>query len=1119
MSKPDFKSVFSNPSDHIDFLCQKTDSDFEGQHFDRKQAGRPDGNGALSKSQLGSIRELVESTMSGFANADGGVLILGIEKSGIVFGVDHLNEGQLNGLLNLRSMSGATIQSKTQPIVTPSGETRNVALFMVEADDRTYCYRVNDDAAWIRKGQSTLRLRGMELEQVKRDRKFVDFELSRTEHFEEQDVDDAVLKEFVLSQSGEGDDRDVVRVLRDAGAISGKPDDREWTNAGLLFFAENPRRVLAQSYIRLLRFECSYDDQDERPTPSFEKDFDGPLTKQIRQFRVFIQESGFFKSYDLRAPSGEIVSEPEYPPIAIDEAVVNAVAHRDYGISQPITCEKYNDAFVVKSPGRLKQPFEVPDAFRLKEQSLESLPRNRKLVDWLRLMKDAKGRQYVKAIREGTRKMRDEMQSLGLPSPAYLLKETETAVILRNDAARREAKPTGLADEGEVDSDEYTNLYQLTGLDAISAVEGEREQRRILLETLCDKLQANGWVLDRLTKGRAIVHLKGERSQLPPALSKTLRIIPAYSISVRSYHGRHYLIVDYTVQVQSLLTAQQVQQKFDKSVFVGSKAFATIDGKLVRGQIIDTSSGNVQLRVFDSDDEETISATKVFPSLPRKVLNEIVAAAAPSFDLPKAIKNASLSSSRSAARQRAALIENTIQTLCGTIFPLSMGGAQIALSEWPLRLRADGDGKRAWRVDEIEEPEVEFSRHRATPNIRDGITSFGAYDDDPKDLDIVAVVQPGFETPMRDLVTRLQAGAYKYRGSERTFSTRFRLAQVSTAQDITADDECRRLISEYPEWAGNEKRDRVFLVHTPESEFALDDVSSPYYQAKRALLEAGIPCQMVDTPTLKNPDWKDLNLALNIVAKTGVTPWVLPESIPDADFFIGLSYTSSRNPEDDRLLGFANVFNQYGRWEFYSGGTGAVPYRERESHYEELVAETMSKLTLQERPTICFHYSAKYSRADRDAILRGARKIRPRGKYVFIWINSHHPVRFFDERTETDGSLARGRYTIGSPNQIYLSTTGYNPYRKMLGTPQALEVNAYRDTDLDVTPKPVDHRALARQILSLTKLNWASTDALCAEPITTKYAKDIAYLTAAFQRQQRGQFLLHPVLERTPWFI
>jgi hypothetical protein len=50
---------------------------------------------------------------------------------------------------------------------------------------------------------------------------------------------------------------------------------------------------------------------------------------------------------------------------------------------------------------------------------------------------------------------------------------------------------------------------------------------------------------------------------------------------------------------------------------------------------------------------------------------------------------------------------------------------------------------------------------------------------------------------------------------------------------------------------------------------------------------------------------------------------------------------------------------------------------------------------------------------------------------------------------------------------------------------------------------------------SLTKLNWALTESLCVEPITKKYAGDIAYLTAAFLRQGKMPFRLHPMIERT----
>jgi argonaute-like protein implicated in RNA metabolism and viral defense len=277
---------------------------------------------------------------------------------------------------------------------------------------------------------------------------------------------------------------------------------------------------------------------------------------------------------------------------------------------------------------------------------------------------------------------------------------------------------------------------------------------------------------------------------------------------------------------------------------------------------------------------------------------------------------------------------------------------------------------------------------------------------------------------------------------------------------------------------------------------------------------------MVDTPTLANPDYKDMNLALNVVAKCGVVPWVLPQSMPDADFFVGLSHTQSRRGGSAlRQMGFANVFDEYGRWRFYSGGTQAFLYSDRAEHYARLVHSTLGRLNLADDPSVVFHTSAKFSREDRDAVLRAARGVRPRGTYVFVWINTHHHVRLYDDRPETDGSLARGRYALASSNQIYLSTTGYNPYRRALGTPHVLEVNARVERPPGAPAGAPDLRAIAAQILSLTKLNWASSDSLCAEPITTKYAGDIAYLTAAFMRQGGPAFRLHPVLERTPWFL
>jgi hypothetical protein len=151
---------------------------------------------------------------------------------------------------------------------------------------------------------------------------------------------------------------------------------------------------------------------------------------------------------------------------------------------------------------------------------------------------------------------------------------------------------------------------------------------------------------------------------------------------------------------------------------------------------------------------------------------------------------------------------------------------------------------------------------------------------------------------------------------------------------------------------------------------------------------------------------KDLNLALNIVAKCGVTPWVLPDAVPDADFFIGLSYTHSTKRIGERFFGYANVFNSFGKWMFYSGNKQTFSEDEKTHHFYNLVKRTLEQLTLSETPTIHFHYTAKFSKEDKAAIIRAARSVRPQGVYSFVWINTTHNVRLYDLSAETDGSLS-----------------------------------------------------------------------------------------------------------------
>jgi predicted HTH transcriptional regulator len=484
---PKPRAVFDDPDAHFDFLTLPSDADFEGQHFDRKEAcrARPDGN--VAPSDFKKIGEQITECVSAFSNKnrDGGLLVLGIGSTGEVRGLAHLSEAQVNAMTRLDTkLVHHRCEAKLFEVTNAQGQSDHIALFYAHYVDNAICEEVGaNPRGWTRSGRQNLLLNDVDRERIRREKRIVDFERTPCCAFIASDLDQGVVKAFAQpfleASSYHWTEADL---LYQAGAIvreDGRSD--QFNHAGLLFFAGNPQRVLPQAHIRLLRFDVPLSRRRERSLPTHEQKFTGPVTKQIRDFRTFIAESAFFKTYQFRDPAGGFREEPEYPLITIDEAIVNAVAHRDYAIQTPIQCEKYTDALVLRSPGTLRQQRDVPSHFSLDDTLLEHLPRNTLLVEWLKSIRDANG-PYVRALQEGTRRMRDEMRALGLPAPEYDINPVVTEVILRNDAERREAA-SGLVDPTTT---EFSNLYPITsGLPS-----GARDDRRhAVLSALADRLQ------------------------------------------------------------------------------------------------------------------------------------------------------------------------------------------------------------------------------------------------------------------------------------------------------------------------------------------------------------------------------------------------------------------------------------------------------------------------------------------------------------------------------------------------------------------------------------------------------------------------------------------------------
>lgn len=1122
MPTPD--EVFNQPNQYWDFITLRNDSQIEGQHFDRKQAGQMGANGTATPNSVSKLQDEIIECVSAFANREGGLIIVGVTKTGDLIGINHLQDNQLQSITSINQLlRNQSSKTKYVDCANTNGEPDRLLLIFVPVSEYGICETIKLPAqAWIRNGSMCEPMTDQVREMIKRERRIVNFERTYCCEYDPDDIDRDVMAQFRKSYENgvtfRGSDQDF---LYQIGAIAKDKSGFYFTNAGYLFFASSPQRVLAGAHVRLMRFDVKVDQYKARGLPNFDRLFDGPLPQQIRKLRVHFKESGFFKVYQKRAPDGGFIDEPELPSIAVDEAIVNAIAHRDYGIQIPIECILYTDGFVVENPGRIEQrDHTVPQHFDLSQITLDSMPRNSILINWLRMMRDENGKAYVQALSEGTKRMRDEMARFELPPPIYDTNIKRTIVILRSNAEEREARFRAMTIAAS--STEYANLFPLR----LIKPDGSQESTSIfnkrlkeLDQYLKDSLEVKDWFIDQRSFGQIIAHRKGVSLPLPESTKRYVQFFPAYIMQFKILGGQLFLCLDYTLEVKNLSTVRALLKSFASQDLTDRRTIANLNG-WQHGHIVKAGLETTEVHFDDSGRDEFVASDKVIPDLPIALIEKNLRAAGVLFDLYREIKRASLAFEANSSRMRAEKTISSAGELANSVFPLFTSDLTITLEKSPCPLYR---GSGLLNIQSLPEPVVEFDKRHETPDIRDGITKYGSYQSEPKIIELIPICSVSMRDATNKLIERLKTGKYKYLGSERTFHTRLTYNTIITVEAPEQSVvECRRLLSEHPEWVGNADLNRLFLVHTPEEGYTLDDEKSPYYAVKRFLLENGIPCQMVDTPTLQNPDWKDLNLALNVTAKCGLTPWVLPNSIPDADFFIGLSYTQSRSKGLRRLLGYATVFNEFGRWEFYSGNTDAFSFEERDHFFAQLTENTLNQLahtrSLSDRPSIYFHYSAKFSKEDIANIVRAARRVRPLGTYYFVSINLHHNIRLYDSRPETDGSLSRGSYIVTSPRQLIISTTGYNPYRKSLGTPKPLEVTIWVEQpqgELFVSP---DLKALANQILSLTKLNWASTDSLCGEPITTKYAGDIAYLTDAFLRQN-DSFKLNPVLEKTPWFI
>jgi hypothetical protein len=298
--------------------------------------------------------------------------------------------------------------------------------------------------------------------------------------------------------------------------------------------------------------------------------------------------------------------------------------------------------------------------------------------------------------------------------------------------------------------------------------------------------------------------------------------------------------------------------------------------------------------------------------------------------------------------------------------------------------------------------------------------------------------------------------------------------------------------------------------------------NSPYYSLKSYFATQGIPTQMVNERVFelsKYPlNYTLLNICTAIIAKCGGVPWILKTKLRNTDIIIGISLSNrllqmGENVQENRYIGFANIFNEYGRWKYFFGTAN----RYQKDQWIEQISDLVEEIRNNTKPLskdIVIHISKRLRHDHQEKIYNLMRnKFREDVRVAFIIIDESHNYRCFDANS-SDGSLARGNIVYLNNNEILLSTTGISNLKGAfrIGTPKILHITITQYPD-----KFMDLEDVAHQVIALTKLNWASVSPVQREPVTLKYANRLAYITANMEISQWGK--VSDVLFNRPWFI
>ena len=293
-------------------------------------------------------RSAIGRAICAFANTDGGVVVLGIDNARNAVGVLEDSE-QLQERLSAYLQTGCSspVNARLGRHRAASGWVHWITVTRQRGFEPMRC----DGRVWVRRGRSTVEPSPAELQDLFNAFGYVMTEEQVIGSGSAADIDPHAFRAYLRALGIDTDTEPQPRTdddLRNRGAVAERDGRLRPTLYGLLAFGKDPQRFPQTAGLLI---DCvAYDGATQGAPVLQAARATGRLDEQVDRALGWFKALGRFESYD------DIRRHDRYllPLDVVREAVVNAVAHRDYAITgSQVLLEVFEDRVVVTSPGSL----------------------------------------------------------------------------------------------------------------------------------------------------------------------------------------------------------------------------------------------------------------------------------------------------------------------------------------------------------------------------------------------------------------------------------------------------------------------------------------------------------------------------------------------------------------------------------------------------------------------------------------------------------------------------------------------------------------------------------------------------------------------------------------------